>query len=79
MTFNLWQIEAIAHDEAAQGCISGFDALNIRLENQVNHLMYIHLLMKGIIHYHFVNQLITVTFKTATILQSHWKLFSLRF
>ncbi|XP_013721857.1 non-structural maintenance of chromosomes element 1 homolog [Brassica napus] len=28
-------IEAIAHDEAAQGCISGFDALNIRLENQV--------------------------------------------
>ncbi|KAF2575225.1 hypothetical protein F2Q70_00005720 [Brassica cretica] len=27
-------IEAIAQDEAAQGCISGFDALNIRLENQ---------------------------------------------
>lgn len=35
--FNLWQIEAIAQDEAAQGCISSFDALNIRLENQVNH------------------------------------------
>ncbi|KAL0735366.1 hypothetical protein Bca4012_011576 [Brassica carinata] len=28
-------IEAIAQDEAAQGCISGFDALNIRLENQL--------------------------------------------
>ncbi|KAJ4912967.1 embryo defective 1379 [Raphanus sativus] len=27
-------IEAIAQDEAAQGCISGFDALNICLENQ---------------------------------------------
>ncbi|XP_010454437.1 PREDICTED: non-structural maintenance of chromosomes element 1 homolog [Camelina sativa] len=29
-------IEAIAQDEAAQGCISGFDALNIRLENQIS-------------------------------------------
>ncbi|CAN8252506.1 unnamed protein product [Cochlearia groenlandica] len=28
-------IEAISQDEAAQGCISGFDALNIRLENQL--------------------------------------------
>ncbi|KAJ4883599.1 embryo defective 1379 [Raphanus sativus] len=28
-------IEAIAQDEAAQGCISSFDALNIRLENQL--------------------------------------------
>ncbi|KFK26364.1 hypothetical protein AALP_AA8G239000 [Arabis alpina] len=28
-------IEAIAQDEAAQGCISYFDALNIRLENQL--------------------------------------------
>lgn len=34
---HLWQIEAIAQDEAAQGCISSFDALNIRLESQVNH------------------------------------------
>ncbi|CAD5332316.1 unnamed protein product [Arabidopsis thaliana] len=29
-------IEAIAQDEAAQGCISSFDALNIRLENQIS-------------------------------------------
>ncbi|KAF8113374.1 hypothetical protein N665_0050s0032 [Sinapis alba] len=28
-------IEAIAQDAAAQGCISGFDALNIRLDNQL--------------------------------------------
>ncbi|VVB16018.1 unnamed protein product [Arabis nemorensis] len=28
-------IEAIAQDEAAQGCISSFDALNIRLDYQV--------------------------------------------
>ncbi|KAL0875863.1 hypothetical protein Bca101_025568 [Brassica carinata] len=32
-------IEAIAQDEAAQGCISGFDALNIRLENQILYLI----------------------------------------
>lgn len=30
-----FQIEAIVQDTTAQGCISDIDALNIRLENQV--------------------------------------------
>lgn len=33
--FCLCQVEAIVQDATAQGSISTFDALNIRLENQV--------------------------------------------
>ena len=61
VTLNLWQIEAMVQDEAARGWLSGSEALNIQLENQVNRCpwlhciyMFLHLVTKGTIHIHFL-------------------------